>query len=453
MTSICEPIGWVQCGDGCEAALASRGAWRISMGDGRLSCVSGCAAGKMVACRESRTRRKEGGVVVADLVEQECEKWVSKGINIKYEIRDNRHGYKAGALKEGLKHNYVHHCDYVAIFDADFQPEADFLLQMIPFLIHNPEVALVKARWKFVNADDCMMTRIQEMTMDYHFKVEQESGSTVYSFGFNGTAGVWRISALEEAGGWKDRTTVEDMDLAVRATLCGWKFVFVGNIKVKSELPSTFNAYRNQQYRWACGPSNLFRKIAEEIRRTAKISLWRKIYLMYSFFVVQRIIAHVVTFTFYCVVIPASVLVPEVKISKWGVVYIPTTMTLLHSVGTPSSFHLLLFWVLFENVMSMHRTKAVLTGLLGVGVVNEWVVTEKLGNAAKANKGEGSSKKPGSTISKRILLPELGMAVYLFICAWCDFAYGKNYYYFYIFPQAMTFFIVAIGYVGTFAPS
>ncbi|KAG1342517.1 putative glucomannan 4-beta-mannosyltransferase 9 [Cocos nucifera] len=222
---------------------------------------------------------------------------------------------------------------------------------------------------------------------------------------------------------------------------------------VKSELPSTFKAYRNQQYRWACGPSNLFRKIAEEIRRTAKISLWKKIYLAYSFFVVQRIIAHIVTFTFYCVVIPASVLVPEVKISKWGVVYIPTTMTLLHSVGTPSSFHLLLFWVFFENVMSMHRTKAVLTGLLGVGEVNEWVVPEKLGNAVKANKGEESSKNSGSTISKRILLPELGMAVYLFIRACCDFAYGKNYYFFCIYPQAMTFFMVAIGYVGIFVSS
>lgn len=82
-------------------------------------------------------------------MEQECKKWESKGIIIKYEIRDNRHGYKAGALKEGLMRDYVHNCDYVAIFDADFQPEADFLLRTIPFLIHNPQVALVQVRWKF----------------------------------------------------------------------------------------------------------------------------------------------------------------------------------------------------------------------------------------------------------------------------------------------------------------
>lgn len=86
------------------------------------------------------------------LVEMECQRWANKGINIKYEIRDNRNGYKAGALKEGMKHSYVKQCDYVAIFDADFQPEPDFLWRTIPFLLHNPHIALVQARWKFGTA-------------------------------------------------------------------------------------------------------------------------------------------------------------------------------------------------------------------------------------------------------------------------------------------------------------
>jgi beta-mannan synthase len=84
-----------------------------------------------------------------DMVQLECDRWASKGINIKYEIRDNRNGYKAGALKEGMKHGYVKECDYVVIFDADFQPEPDFLWRTIPFLVHNPEIGLVQARWKF----------------------------------------------------------------------------------------------------------------------------------------------------------------------------------------------------------------------------------------------------------------------------------------------------------------
>ncbi|KAG9441724.1 hypothetical protein H6P81_017578 [Aristolochia fimbriata] len=203
---------------------------------------------------------------IRDLVELECQRWSIKGINIKYETRNNRNGYKAGALRDGLTKQYVQDCEYVVIFDADFQPEPDFLWRTIPFLISNPDLGLVQARWKFVNADECMMTRLQEMSLDYHFSVEQEVGSSTYSFfGFNGTAGVWRLQALHDAGGWKDRTTVEDMDLAVRASLRGWKFVFIGDLSVKNELPSTFKAYRYQQHRWSCGPANLMRKMMKEI--------------------------------------------------------------------------------------------------------------------------------------------------------------------------------------------
>jgi beta-mannan synthase len=83
------------------------------------------------------------------MVQVECKRWESKGVRIKYEIRDNRVGYKAGALREGMKHGYVRDCDYVAIFDADFQPDPDFLARTIPFLVHNPDIALVQARWRF----------------------------------------------------------------------------------------------------------------------------------------------------------------------------------------------------------------------------------------------------------------------------------------------------------------
>nr|CAB3481045.1 unnamed protein product [Digitaria exilis] len=340
-------------------------------------------------------RRRPAAVPASgDLVEMECYRWMSKGVNIKYEVRGNRKGYKAGALKEGLKHDYVKDCQYIAMFDADFQPESDFLLRTIPFLVHNPEIALVQTRWKFVNSDECLLTRFQEMSLDYHFKYEQEAGSSVYSFfGFNGTAGVWRISAINDAGGWKDRTTVEDMDLAVRAMLQGWKFV-------KSELPSTFKAYRFQQHRWSCGPANLFKKMMVEILESKKVSLWSKIHLWYDFFFVGKVAAHTVTFIYYCFAIPVSVLFPEIQIPLWGVVYIPTVITLLKALGTPSSFHLVILWVLFENVMSLHRIKAAVSGLLDAGGrVNEWVVTEKLGD---------TNKKPSINGSDSVEVPLLG---------------------------------------------
>ncbi|KAI8563511.1 hypothetical protein RHMOL_Rhmol03G0116300 [Rhododendron molle] len=389
-----------------------------------------------------------------ELVGVECRRWANKGINIKYEVRDNRNGYKAGALQEGMKQSYVKYCDYVVIFDADFQPEADFLWRTVPFLVHNPELALVQARWKFVNADECLMTRMQEMSLDYHFSVEQEVGSATYAFfGFNGTAGVWRISALTEAGGWKSRTTVEDMDLAVRASLKGWKFVYVGELKVKNELPSTFKAYRYQQHRWSCGPANLFRKMAMEILRNKKVTLWKKIYVIYSFFFVRKIVAHLVTFIFYCVVMPATVLVPQVQVPKWGAVYIPSIITLLNAVGTPRSLHLLVFWVLFENVMSLHRTKATFIGLLEASRVNEWIVTEKLGDAFKMRMASKGFKKPRIRIGERLHLLELIVGIYLFVCGCYDMALGKNHYFLYLFLQSMAFFIAGFGYIGTFVPN
>ncbi|KAK7859996.1 glucomannan 4-beta-mannosyltransferase 9 [Quercus suber] len=391
---------------------------------------------------------------IKDLVELECQRWASKGINIKYEIRDNRNGYKAGALKEGMKRSYVKQCDYVAIFDADFQPEPDFLWRTIPFLTHNPQLALVQARWKFVNSDECLMTRIQEMSLDYHFTVEQEVGSSTYAFfGFNGTAGVWRIAALNEAGGWKDRTTVEDMDLAVRASLKGWKFLYLGGVQVKNELPSTLKAYRYQQHRWSCGPANLFRKMAMEIIRNKKVSLWKKVHVIYSFFFIRKIIAHINTFVFYCIVLPATVVVPEVVVPKWGSVYIPSLITLLNAVGTPRSLHLLVFWILFENVMSLHRMKATIIGLLETNRANEWIVTEKLGDALKPKAGLKAPRKPRFRIGERLHLLELAVGAFLLYVGWYDVFFGKNHFFIFLFIQAAAFFIVGFGYVGTFVPN
>ncbi|KAL3580940.1 hypothetical protein D5086_018775 [Populus alba] len=389
---------------------------------------------------------------IKQMVELECQRWASKGINIRYQIRENRTGYKAGALKEGLKRSYVKHCEYVCIFDADFQPEPDYLRRAIPFLIHNPDIALVQGRWRFVNADECLLTRMQEMSLDYHFTVEQEVGSATHAFfGFNGTAGVWRIAAINEAGGWKDRTTVEDMDLAVRASLRGWKFLYLGDLQVKSELPSTFKAFRFQQHRWSCGPANLFRKMVMEIVRNKKVRFWKKVYVIYSFFFVRKIIAHMVTFSFYCVVLPLTILVPEVKVPIWGAVYIPSVITILNSVGTPRSIHLLFYWILFENVMSLHRTKATFIGLLEAGRANEWVVTEKLGNtlqkAAEAKKSNPKApRKFRFKFTDRLNTLELGFSAFLFLCGCYDFVNGKNNYFIYLWLQTLTFFITGIGY-------
>ncbi|KAM0858563.1 hypothetical protein ACQ4PT_047756 [Festuca glaucescens] len=392
--------------------------------------------------------------IIKELVELECQDWASKKIDIKYEVRNNRKGYKAGALKKGMEHVYAQQCDFIAIFDADFQPESDFLLKTTPFLVHNPEIALVQARWEFVNYDVCLMTRIQKMSLDYHFKVEQESGSFMHAFfGFNGTAGVWRVSAINQSGGWKDRTTVEDMDLAVRAGLKGWKFLYVGDIRVKSELPSTFKAYRHQQHRWTCGAANLFRKMGWEIATNKGVSIWKKYHLLYSFFFVRRIIAPILTFLLYCVVIPLSAMVPEVTIPVWGLVYIPTAITIMNAIRNPRSLHLMPFWILFENVMSMHRMRAALTGLLETAHANDWVVTEKVGDLVNDDHNVPLLEplKPTER-AERIYIPELSLALYLLICASYDFVFGSQTYYMYIYLQAFAFVVLGFGFVGTKTP-
>ncbi|XP_078160021.1 putative glucomannan 4-beta-mannosyltransferase 7 [Carex rostrata] len=390
--------------------------------------------------------------LIKDLVEAECNTWASKGVNIKYTAREDRKGFKAGALKKGMEFKYAQECDYVAIFDADFQPEPDFLNRTVPFLIHNPKIALVQARWDFVNYAMSLMTRIQKMSLDYHFKVEQEAGSATFAFfSFNGTAGVWRVSAINEAGGWKDRTTVEDMDLAVRATLKGWKFVYINELRVKSELPTTFKAYCRQQHRWASGAVNLFRKMAWEIIVAKDVSLVKKFHMLYSFFLVRRMVAPVVAFVLYCVVLPLSVLVPEVFLPLWGVAYIPTTLLFITAIRHPKSLHLIPFWILFENVMSLHRIRAAMVGLFETATFHEWIVTKKVGNNLKDTLDIPLLEKTKTKLRDKINLSELGFSLFLFFCASYNLAFGggTSSYYINLYMQATAFLVLGFNYIGT----
>lgn len=385
--------------------------------------------------------------VIKELVKSECERWGAEGINIKYETRKDRAGYKAGNLKEGMRHAYVRGCEFVAMFDADFQPAPDFLAKTVPFLVHNPRLALVQARWKFVNANDCLLTRMQEMSMDYHFKVEQEAGSSLCNFfGYNGTAGVWRTQAIVDSGGWEDRTTAEDMDLALRAGLLGWDFVYVGSIKVKSELPSTLKAYRSQQHRWSCGPALLFKKMFWEILAAKKVSVWKKLYMIYDFFIARRIVGTFFTFFFFSILIPLNILLPEAQIPVWELIYIPTAITLLNSVGTPRSIHLIIVWVLFENVMALHRFRAILIGVFEADRANEWIVTQKLGNLQKVKTID--SVKGNCRLKDRFHCLEIFIGLFLLVSACFDFLYRHDYFYLFVLPQSIMYFAIGFQFIG-----
>ncbi|CAF1551399.1 unnamed protein product, partial [Didymodactylos carnosus] len=188
-----------------------------------------------------------------NLVKKRVLMWRKRGIRIDIQRRICRHGFKAGSLNEAMLS--TRGAEYIALFDVDFLPEPDFLLRTIPSLIANPNAAFVQARWTFTNGKESLLTRMQEISLNYHHKCEQEARSRASFFmTFNGTGGVWRTAAIEQSGRWNTDTLVEDLDLSLRAYLNGWTSIYLTDVECLSELPSTFAAYLSQQHRWTSGP-------------------------------------------------------------------------------------------------------------------------------------------------------------------------------------------------------
>ncbi len=173
-----------------------------------------------------------------------------EGIRISHLHREDRSGFKAGALQAGLESATG---EFIAIFDADFIPDEDFLERMMPSFA-DPQAGIVQARWTYLNREDNFLTRLQAVLLDGHFLIEQAARNAAGLFGnFNGTAGIWRRRCIDEAGGWRADTLTEDLDLSYRAQRAGWKLVYRGDVGVPSELPSDMRSFKSQQYRWAKG--------------------------------------------------------------------------------------------------------------------------------------------------------------------------------------------------------
>lgn len=192
------------------------------------------------------------------LLDEVCQNLKQRGVNVQIIRRNSRSGYKAGALALGLLRARG---EFLAIFDADFVPGSDFLLRTIPHF-KDPGVGMVQARWGFLNEGYSLLTRLQSIFLRYHFMVEQRvRNAHGWFFNFNGTAGVWRKEAIEQAGGWQADTVTEDLDLSLRAALLGWKSLYLDDVEVMSELPVTLSALRGQQARWAKGSMQTLRKM------------------------------------------------------------------------------------------------------------------------------------------------------------------------------------------------
>jgi cellulose synthase/poly-beta-1,6-N-acetylglucosamine synthase-like glycosyltransferase len=185
-----------------------------------------------------------------DIVRKAVKQIKARGFNIVHMHRKQRDGYKAGALRDGFAKGKG---EFFAIFDADFIPQPEFLQRTLP-QFKDPKVAFVQTRWGHLNRSFSFLTLLQSLAIDAHFMVEQLSRNRARLwFNFNGTAGIWRRKAIEDAGGWKADTLTEDLDLSYRAFLKGYRARFLGSVETPAELPITFNAFRRQQHRWAKG--------------------------------------------------------------------------------------------------------------------------------------------------------------------------------------------------------
>ena len=199
--------------------------------------------------------------VAADIVER----YAALGHPIVYIHRTNRKGFKAGALGEALK---VATGELVAIFDADFVPPSDWLMRVIHHFAE-PNIGMVQTRWAHLNRNYSMLTEIEAILLDGHFVIEQSARCrTGKYFNFNGTAGMWRVQAIHDGGGWQHDTLTEDTDLSYRAQMAGWKFKYLPDVECPAELPIEMTAFKTQQARWAKGLIQTSLKVLPDVLRS-----------------------------------------------------------------------------------------------------------------------------------------------------------------------------------------
>ena len=206
---------------------------------------------------------------------EHVEKLRKTGLDITHICRTDRSGFKAGALKEGLK---IAKGEFVAIFDADFLPSPNWLKRTIPYF-KDEKIGVVQTRWGHLNRNYSILTKIQAFALDAHFTLEQVGRSSKGHFiNFNGTAGVWRKTCIIDAGNWEGDTLTEDLDLSYRAQLKNWKFKYLEDVETPAELPVVISAARSQQFRWNKGGAENFRKMLWRVLKSKNISAKTKVH-------------------------------------------------------------------------------------------------------------------------------------------------------------------------------
>ena len=365
-----------------------------------------------------------------EITDAEIAKLRAAGHNVELIRREDRTGFKAGALEAGLK---TCRGEFVLILDADFVPPPDMLKKTIHYFT-DPKIGMVQTRWAHLNRDYSLLTRVQALFIDAHFALEQVARSrSGRFFNFNGTSGVWRRSTIEDAGGWQHDTLTEDLDLSYRAQLRGWRFAYLNDVVTPAELPVEMNGFKSQQHRWAKGSVQTCMKLLPAVWRS-KLPLCIKLEAtahFTSYFICLLLVI-------FCVLIQPSI--APITMSSWmKTAFIDVPMCLLTSISFTvyylysqrelypttwwRSFALLPFMIAMGAGVSINNSRAVLEALFGHQ--SSFIRTPKYGIEKR---GESWRRRRYSPMKSALMIVELlfaGYFAYLEIHAARVGAYGS----------------------------
>ncbi|MBD3335692.1 MAG: glycosyltransferase [Candidatus Eisenbacteria bacterium] len=314
----------------------------------------------------------------------------ARGHDVRHIHREDRTGFKAGALAEGLRRARG---EFVAVFDADFVPPADFLRRTIPFLLEDARCGFVQTRWGHRNRGFSALTFLQSVGIDGHFAVEQPARCwNGLFFNFNGTAGVWRRQAIDEAGGWEADTLTEDLDLSYRTQLAGWQPRYLLDVVTPAEIPTDINALKSQQYRWAKGSIQAAVKLLPVVWKRRDMGVFKRVqatlhlthYLVHPLILLITLLILPLIFLFH--VQFTSVYVAPLIVGMFLALFGPSTLYIFSQGVSGQRWPLLLLWLPAMMALgiglAVNNTRAVLSGLSGRQ--SEFVRTPKLGQLAES---------------------------------------------------------------------
>ncbi len=386
-----------------------------------------------------------------DVIAKKVAEVAARGINIQHVHRTDRTGYKAGALDAAMDQVEG---DFIAIFDADFVPDSDFLIRTMPYF-QDENVGVVQTRWGHINKEYSILTELQAFGLNGHFAIEQGGRNASGHFiNFNGTGGIWRKKCIEDAGGWEHDTLTEDLDLSYRAQLKGWRFQYLEDVIAPAELPITMSALKSQQHRWMKGGAECFIKMRKRMIRSKGVKLGDRIHGLSHLF-------NSSVFIFILVISLLSLPILHIKDSfsdlnyviQYGVIFLISTVFLMYYYWNSyrdktdnlfkSFFKFTGRFFLFLMVsmgLALNNTVAVLEGYMGIK--SSFVRTPKFNVNVKSEfKGNKYDKKSLSILNigegllmllftftavNRAIYGDLGMVPFHLMLA---FGYGLVFFY------------------------